>query len=363
MSILKATPFHARTAEANRLNAWENRAGFTLASHYGDAAEEAVAARFGAILADVSWQWRIEISGTAAPSFVARLFTRDASALALGAAMDVLWLSDGGAVRGLGTVLRLAPERFVLKSALADLDWIAGAAALFGVRVEDRTALTGALVLAGPLAHKILAAAGLPGDLAPFSCRSLIWDGIELVLTRSGIGIEIICDADNSLALWDRLTSAGQAFALLAAGQTALDIVEIESGILRPGRDFLPACDGFAAAPLPQEFGLSALVDRAHIFNGRAGVLAAPAGPALCGVLFDTDGEVSPAPVLSGKTAIGRLLGSAVSPVLCQRIGFAVGPDPAAGEVLAVGSTPCRAVPLPFLPLPDCATENRPSAV
>ena len=34
--LLRATPFHARTAEANRLNRWENRGGFTLAAAYAE---------------------------------------------------------------------------------------------------------------------------------------------------------------------------------------------------------------------------------------------------------------------------------------------------------------------------------------
>ena len=31
--LLRATPFQARLAAANRLNAWENRGGVTLAAH------------------------------------------------------------------------------------------------------------------------------------------------------------------------------------------------------------------------------------------------------------------------------------------------------------------------------------------
>ena len=63
---LQATPFHARAVEANRLNAWENRGGFTLATHYGSAEEEAVAARFGAVIGDISWHWRAKIVGARA---------------------------------------------------------------------------------------------------------------------------------------------------------------------------------------------------------------------------------------------------------------------------------------------------------
>ena len=365
MSLL-ATPFHARAVEANRCNAWENRQGYTLASHYGSVAEEAVAARFGAVLADVSWRWQATFTGSAVEAFVARAFSRNGAALAPGMSLEVLWLNDAGAVRGQGTLWRLAPERFVLLSAQEDRDWLFYAANLFGVSSSDQSC-DGALALIGPTARKILSAAGLAADPAQGGQVSLNWRGLDVTLCRVGLGYELWCDADSALIVWDRLMAVGKAFALLPAGQAALDVLEGENGLLRPGRDFTPSRDGFGVFPRPQDLGLCSLVDRAHIFNGKAGFLAAGRDTVLSGLLF------SAAPATAVLThlgvPIGKILSTRYSPALQQTFGFGIltGSWPS-GEV-AAGSLPCRVVGLPFLPLAlspdksDSATERANSPV
>jgi aminomethyltransferase len=355
--MLFASPFHARAVDANRLNAWENRGGFTLAAHYGSVAEEAVAARFGAVIGDLSWHWRVEISGDKAPAFVSRLFTRDASALGIGAAMDVLWLNDAGAVRGCGTVIRREAKRFLLLSATEDFAWIDHAARLYGVVLSDRTVSEGALALIGPAAAKILGAAGLPFDLPPNSFCSASWRGLDVWLARLGLGFTIGCAADDGLVVWDRLALAGRPFALVPAGQGALDILDTEAGILRSGRDFTAVREGFAATPVPQTLGLSALVDRSHLFNGRAGVLAGGPDRMLTGLIVKGDLPPPGTALLKGAEPVGLTLGGCFSPALQQTIAFAALPDPLPEGPFTAGGVRCRVVDLPFLPVP-AATES-----
>jgi aminomethyltransferase len=365
MSLL-ATPFHARAVEANRCNAWENRQGYTLASHYGSVAEEAVAARFGAVLVDLSWRWQAMFSGAAVEAFVARAFSRNGAALAIGMSLEVLWLNDAGAVRGQGTLWRLAPERFVLLSPQDDRDWLFYAASLFGVSCCDQSS-NGMLALTGPTARKILSAAGLAADPAQGGQVPLNWRGLDIRLCRLGLGYELWCDADSALIVWDRLMAAGRSFALLPAGQAALDVLEGESGLLRPGRDFTPSRDGFGSIPHPQDLGLCHLVDRAHIFNGKAGFLAAGRDTVLLGLLLSA--APSTAVLTHLGVPIGKILSTRYSPALQQTLGFVIltGSWPS-GEV-TVGSLPCRVVGLPFLPMglspdnpsgvaPDSATER-----
>ena len=363
MTALRATPFFVRIAEANKLNEWENRNGFTLAS--GDPSE-ALAARFGAVLADVSWQARASISGARAGEFVSRLLTRDTSQLRPGDALKALWLNDAGGVRGIGTVARLGPESFVLISAAEDFGWIADAAALYGVAVRDVTEEEGVLALIGPASGKVLAAAGLEADLHPLALRKYFWRGLDVTLSRLGGGTELWCAPDDALIVWDRIVKAGHAFALCPAGQRALDILDLESGIVQPGRDFAPARDGFSPDPSPQSLGLDGLVDRDHIFNGRAGT-AGP-GKVLAGILFDSE---TPAPhtvlTRSGLT-VGRTLGSLVSPALRRAVALAVVESAAAapGTALTAGNLTCRTTALPFLPTPaplPPATEDPPPGV
>jgi aminomethyltransferase len=360
MSLL-ATPFHARAVEANRWNAWESRGGYTLASHYGSSSEEAVAARFGAVLADLSWQWRALIFGARVEEFVARCFTRDAAGLAPGAGLEVLWLNDAGAVRGAGTLLRFGRDSFILVSPQEDATWLQDAARLYDVAVATPPASEGMLAVIGPCAQKILMAAGL--EAAPRALRKLFWRGLDVTLSRLGLGYEIWCDADSALIVWDRLLAAGRGFALLPAGQTALDILELESGILRPGRDYEPARDGFAPQPTPQALGLCAAVDRAHFFNGRAGFLAAGPDTGLIGLLLDGQAVAANTPVLQDGRIAGRILACRHSPALQQSAAIAMLNESSPG--LTAGGAACRQVPLPFLPIPSPipATENPPPAV
>jgi glycine cleavage system aminomethyltransferase T len=354
---LNASPFHARAVEANRLNTWENRGGFTLAADYGSVEEEAIAARFGAVVADVSWHPRVELSGEQAPAFVARLCTRNAAALGLGAALEVLWLNDAGAVRGQGTVIRIAANRFLLASAAADGEWIENAARLYGVAVTDRTRSEGVLALIGPASGKILKAAGLDGDLPLLCFRTAVWRGLDVSLSRLGLGFEIGCSSEDALIVWDRLAAAGRSYALLPAGQAALDILETESGVLSPLRDYTPAREGFATVPTPQSLGLSALVDRAHLFNGRAGFLAAGPDTRLAGILLDGDSPRPGTPLRRGSEPVGRTLGGRFSPALRQAIAFASVPETLPDGLLTAGGSAARLIGLPFLPIP-AATET-----
>ena len=292
------------------------------------------------------------ISGAHAVEFVSRLLTRDASRLQPGEALKALWLNDAGGVRGSGTMARLGPESFLLISAAEDFVWIADAAALYGVTVRDVTEEEGVLALIGPAAGKVLAAAGLEADLGPLALRRCFWRGLDVTLSRFGGGYELWCEPDDALIVWDRIVKAGRPFALCPAGQRALDIIDLESGIVQPSRDFAPARDGFSLEPSPQSLGLSGLVDRDHIFNGRAGTV----GPekVLAGILFDSETPAPQTVLLRNGFAVGHTLGSLVSPALRRAIALAVlDADAAApGTALTAAGAACRTCALPFLPSP-----------
>lgn len=362
---LLATPFHARAVEANRLNAWENRSGFTLAADYGCIEEEAVAARFAAVIADISWHWRVQVSGLRADEFVSRFFTRDPSVLGVGAALQALWLNDAGAMRGVGTVVRIGRDTFVLIAVQEDLEWLRDAARLYEVVVDERTNAEGVVALIGPASPRVLTSAGLNADLPPLAMRKQSWRGLDVMVSRLGLGFEIWCAPDDGLIVWDRLSAAGRGHGLMPAGQTALDLLMFESGLMQPGHDFALARDGFFPQPTPQAVGLCGLVDRAHIFNGRGAMLRAGPETNLSGVLFDGETPVANVPLTHEGRTVGRILNARYSPVMQRAIAFALfdGPWPA-GELRA-GNATCRAVGLPFMPIPSPigATENATLAV
>jgi glycine cleavage system aminomethyltransferase T len=155
---IRATPFHGRTAMSNPLNRWTERNGFTLARDYGDAQAEALAARTNVVLADISWRWRVLLEGDFAGDCLDRLVTKRVGLLTPGQSLKVLWLNDGGAVRGAGVIARYARDQFLLVSAATDAEWIAEAAQQTDVSVRDVTEQEGGLALIGPRADAVLKA-------------------------------------------------------------------------------------------------------------------------------------------------------------------------------------------------------------
>jgi len=349
---VRATPFHSRAAAASRLNLWEPREGWTVASVYDDAAEEALAARLTVAIADISWRWRVSIDGPRSEEFLSRLLTRNPASLDPGGAFKALWLTDKGAVRGAGVLARNGRESFTLISAAADPLWIAKAAALFDVKVHEIGEAQGLLAVIGPYAAKLLAAAGLDPDLALLRLRKLFWRGLDVTLSRFGEheGFEIACAADDAPLVWDRLIKAGQAYALRPAGAAAMDVLDLEAGVPRPGRDYRPATGGFEASPRPEDLGLESLIDQDHaVFNGRPSRHDAAASRRRAGVVFDSD-KPAPHAIFDG----GFTLGSVYSAALRSAIALAMVEPRIVPEqrIRLADGTPGRVVALPFLPTP-----------
>jgi len=368
MNAVRATPFHARAADANARNLWAPRNGFTLAASYGGVESEAVAARLGVAMADISWRWRVVLEGARVRELVQRLFTRDASGLAPGQALKALWLADGGGVRGAGVVACHGGQGFGLVAAGADADWIGAAASVFGCTLRDVTEEEGGLALIGPYAAKLVAALGLDPALEPCTFRRFSWKNIDVTLSRFGEqgGYELWCKAEDAPIVWDRVAQAGEVFAILPAGLDAMDVLDIEAGVPRPGRDYDSARDGAAAEPQPGAWRLAALIDPEHRdFNGDRAALAATPRERLVGVVIDSPTPVPFTPVLAGGKQVGRTLSSLFSPILRRAIALAqietahAVPGMAVSLVLPATrlapplAAAARIVDLPFLPPPD----------
>ena len=371
MTGVRATPFHGRAAAMNSANRWASRNGFTLAQDYGDASDEVLAARARAVIADISWRWRVSMEGPQSAKFLSHLLTRDVGALNPGQSCKALWLNDGGAVRGAGLAARFASDKFLIASAAPDPYWFAAAAAPFGVALQDLTEREGGLALIGPYAGAVLRAAGLDADIALLGFRKLFWRGLDITLSRWGEqdGFEIWCAADDCYLLWDRLLAAGASFGLQPAGLVAGDILDIEQGVARPARDYLPAGDGFAATPTPDSLGLESLVDEQHkMFNGRASWLAnrGRSETVLVGVEIDSELAAPFAALQRNGAVVGHTLISVYSPVLRRAVALAQidrsasKPDTAFTIALPVSlSHPdhrvvsARLARLPFVTFPD----------
>jgi len=366
MNTPRTTPFNARVALANRGNAWRRRGGFALADSYGDADAEALVARAGVAMADVSWRLRLLLEGARAGDCVARLFTRDAAQLLPGESMEAAWLNDEGAVRGTGTVARLTTYSYLVVATQGDSDWIARAARLFGVSCRDVAAAQCGLALVGPGAASVLAGAGIDAHLAPLATAPRNWHGRKLLLSRWWHGYEIWCAHHDALTLWDGLVQAGGAYALAPIGLSAMDVLDLECGIPASGRDFAPARDQGAKEPLPRMLGLAPLIDEKHVqFNGRPAYIVGPFEQcSLMGLEIESQCPAPHTPVEAGGRTIGRTLYSAYSPALRRAIALALIDEGEALPARSVSLTPPAArgrrgfsrvdatlVRLPFLPI------------
>lgn len=360
--LIRATPFHSRTSAANRLNAWTNRNGWTLPLHFGDPAAEALAARLTAVVTDISWRWRVMIEGARAEELLSRLLTRNPQKLEPGQAFKALWLTDRGAVRGAGALARLGPQSFQLIATESDFVWIEQGASLFDVQVREIGG-EGGLAIVGPYARKIVEAAGLNAELEPLRFGMTPLRDLEVTLSRFGEhgGYEIWCEADDAPLIWNRVVKAGEPFACVPAGVEAMDILDLEAGVPRPGRDYEAMRDGFAISPAPQDLGLLSLIDEDHtLFNGRSAMLAARNTKTRVGVQLAGDKPASHAPLLRGGRIVGETMHSLYSPALQRAIALAVvnvsDSEPGTRLTLPDGTT-ADVVALPFLPVPDPIAE------
>jgi aminomethyltransferase len=369
--LVRATPFHARASEANRGNAWSARNGVTLATRHSDSEDEALAARLRVAVADISWRWRLSLEGDGVIDLVSRLFTRDVSKLSPGQSLKTLWLTDGGAVRGAGLVARYGRDKFLLASSEPDFDWFQFAANAFGATARDISTEEGGLAVVGPYAQSVLNRAGLDPALEPLQFRKLFWRGLDVTLSRWGEhgGYEIWCKPDDGILVWDRIARAGAAFDILPAGLAAMDLLDLEAGIARPGRDYQAARDGFAKVPTPASLGLERLIDAEHTeFNGRPPWLTGRDAEqkTLVGIEIEADRAAPHTPLLLGERKVGHTLNSHYSPALRRAIALAQVERGAAEPGTLVTLTLCpnrgarefrtvsaRVAALPFLPIPD----------
>ena len=325
---IRATPFHGRAALNNPFNRWTARNGFTLAQDYGDAQAEALAARTTVVLADISWRWRIFLEGARAGDCLARLMTKNSALLIPGQSLKALWLNDGGAVRGAGVIARYASDQFLLVSAATDTAWIVEAARQYEISIRDVTEQEGGLALIGPHSDAVLKATGLVAEIPPLGFQKLFWRGLDVTISRWGEqnGYEIWCKAEDCFALWERLMRGGASFGLRPAGLAAMDILDVEAGIPRPARDYVPASDGFASDPTPDSWGLESLIDENHAsFNGRAAWLEnrGKNKAAIVGIEIDSETPAPFAPLLHQDGWAGHTLTSVRSPFLRRAIALA----------------------------------------
>ena len=272
------SPFYARLAELDRLNAWHDWKGYTSPDALYDGDLEYFAIRNSTGVFDLTPMTKYRITGKDALDYVDRLVTRDMRKIKPGRVAYAVWCNDQGQVIDDGTLFHLREGEYRLCSQERHLAWLTAAAIGLDVDIREETADIASLAVQGPTSYSVLKNLQLDGieELKPFGLAHFDFQGSELMVSRTGftgdLGYELWIETAKAEALWDAIFNAGKLHGVRAIGTEALDLARIEAGFLTAGVDFLPA-EGTVRpgrSRSPFELGLEWLVDfKKPNFNGR----------------------------------------------------------------------------------------------
>ena len=315
-----------------------------------------------AILCDVAVERQVEITGPDAARFTQYLCCRDISKCQVGQCKYVLITDGDGGIINDPILLRLGENHFWLSIADSDvLLWAKGVAVNSGMDVQIGEPDVSPLQLQGPKSREIMRAAfgDEPADLKYYWFTEFDWEGIPLVISRTGwsseLGYEIFLrDGAAGDRLWEYLMEIGQPMGL-QPGHTS-SIRRIEGAMLSYQADATIRNNPF-------ELGMDRLVDldmEADFVSKAALNRIKEQGvkQLLVGIEFD-------GPPIAGSndenwgisrdgSAIGYVTSAVYSPRLEKNIALAMlGSEHAVVGVqaklnLPSGSRNCEVVPKPF---------------
>ena len=204
----------------------------------------------GCGLLDRSERGKLALTGSDAKSFLAGQVTNDIEGLRAGAGCYAAFLTHKGKMLGDLRVLAVdepAPE-LLLDTERATLqalfDMIRRFKIGYDVELHKRTLQRGLLSLAGPSARAVAGAADLPAE--EHAHRPGTIDGRPVRLVATDVGVDVLCDADDTEAVRAALRREGAT----PVSEAAAEIVRVERGRPRYGAEL-------DDSTIPQEAGLN----------------------------------------------------------------------------------------------------------
>lgn len=250
------------------------RRGWEVPLGYGDLGQEYAALRESVVAFDASWRSRVMVTGGDAVEVLRGALAGHPEDLEEGRAGRFAMLDEAGDLADLVLVARTGGAAYLVSGEperRGELLRRLGAAVGEGyeVRVEDRTAMTCAVALAGPAAAARTAefvAEALPGRLAPLHCAAFEFHGFRALAIRTSDtgedGFVLVLAPVVASHLLGTLRSAG----IVLAGWEALESARVEACIPAWEPDLAPGLS-------PAEADLDVLLG---IAGGREGrILAA----------------------------------------------------------------------------------------
>jgi aminomethyltransferase len=213
----------------------------------GGVLREHAAVRERVGLFDVSHLGKLEVTGPGARAFVNACLTNDLDRIGPGQAQYTLCCNEaGGVVDDLIAYVAGDDHLYLVPNAAntAAVRDLLVAAAPTGVEVVDRHRDLATIAVQGPRSAEVLAAAGLPTELAYMAFTLADWGGGPVVVCRTGYtgerGFELMPHAAAAPALWDALLDAGAEHGAVPCGLGARDTLRTEMGYPLHGHDLAP---------------------------------------------------------------------------------------------------------------------------
>jgi aminomethyltransferase len=241
---LQRTPLHDRhVALGARMVPF---AGWEMPVQYEGVIQEHRAVRTDAGVFDVSHMGEIEVEGPQAHALLQSILSNDLDRIAPGEAQYTLLTNERGGIIDDLIAYRLGECRYLLvvnaSNRDADFRWIKERE-IRGSEVTDVSDEYALLAVQGPHAIEKLGLA--PAKAFTFAEETI--DGIQTMVNRTGYtgedGCEILCMAEDAVALWDAVLARG----VVPCGLGARDTLRLEVCFPLHGNDIGPDTDPISA--------------------------------------------------------------------------------------------------------------------
>ncbi len=281
MSDLQQGPLHDRHVALGAKLA--DFGGWQMPIEYpgGGVLKEHRAVREAVGLFDVSHLGKGAVRGPGALEFVNDRLTGDLRKVGAGQAQYTLCCDEnGGVVDDLIAYVRSDDEVFLVPNA-ANSSQVVGrlaAEAPGDLLVEDLHRSLAVLAVQGPRSAELVTALGLPVDHDYMSFVAVDWQGVPLVVCRSGYtgerGFELLPRWADAGRLWDALLEHGAPLGLLPCGLGARDTLRTEMGYPLHGQDL-----SLEITPVQARSGWAVGWDKPRFWGREALLREKEAGP------------------------------------------------------------------------------------
>jgi glycine cleavage system T protein (aminomethyltransferase) len=247
MTDLLRSPLHDRHVALGAKMA--DFGGWSMPIEYpgGGVVAEHTAVRERVGVFDVSHLGKARVSGPGAADFVNACLTNDLRRIGPGQAQYTMCCTEsGGVVDDLIQYLRSDEDVFLIPNAAntATVVEMLAAAAPDGITVENLHHDYGVIAVQGPRSDEVVRSLGLPADHDYMSFVETEWEGLPVIVCRTGYtgerGYEVVPAWDATASLWDALVEAVTREGGLPAGLGARDTLRTEMGYPLHGNDLSP---------------------------------------------------------------------------------------------------------------------------